>query len=127
MKKSLLLALGSFMMINAHAESWCGYKDYFHLSDNSHPAIYVVSGYSDSDVFLEFIGPRSFVIRDTYQCNSGYAHVTVAYDNANWCVLDIKDGPYMNHPTVRASCNGMKYLGTEYDGIGSFSYSIKLD
>jgi hypothetical protein len=127
MKKGILLALSSFMMINAHAESWCGYKDYFHLSDNSHPAIYVVSGYSDSDLFLEFVGPRSFVIRDTYQCRSGYAHVTVAYDSANWCVLDIKDGPYKNHPTINASCNGMKYLGTDYDGIGSSSYSIKLD
>lgn len=29
MKKGLLLVLGSIMMINAHAETWCGYKDYF--------------------------------------------------------------------------------------------------
>lgn len=127
MKKILALAIGSIAMINAHAESYCGYKDYFHLSNQAHPAIYVVSGYADGDLNLEFIGPRSFLIRDGYQCQSGYAHVTVAYDTNNWCVLDIKDGPYMNHPTVSASCNGIRYLGTEYDGFGSYSYTINLD
>ena len=125
MKKSLVLALGSFIMINVQAQSWCGYKDYFRLSDDSHPTIYIASGFSDSELYLEFIGPRSFIIRDTYQCSDGYAHVTVAYDSANWCVLDIKDGPYINHPTVKASCNGIKYLGTDYDGGNA--YSIKLD
>lgn len=127
MKKGLLLALGSFMMMNAQAESLCGYKDYFHLSDTSHPAIYIVSGYSEQDVILQFVGPRSFVLRDTYQCRTGYAHITVAYDNAHWCTLDIKDGPYMNHPTVNASCNDMRYLGIDYDGFASYSYSINLD
>lgn len=129
MKKLLILALSSLSMFTAQAgtATWCGYKDYFHLSDRAHPAIYVVSGYSESDVMLEFVGPRSFVLRDTFQCRAGYAHVTVAYDPANWCVLDIQDGPYMNHPTVSASCNGMNYLGLKYDGIGSHSYTINLD
>lgn len=128
MKKLMMLAASSLMMINAHAnESWCGYKDYFRLSDNTHPSIYIVSGFNDSDIYMQFIGPRSFLIRDTEQCRSGYAHVTVAYDANNWCVLDIKDGPWMIHPTVNASCNGIRYLGTEYDGIGSFSYTINLD
>jgi hypothetical protein len=115
MKKWMMLAASSLMVMNAHAnESYCGYKDYFRLSDNSHPAIYIVSGFSDQDIALQIIGPRSFVIRDSYQCRSGYAHVTVAYDSANWCVLDIKDGPFMNHPTVNASCNGIRYVNTEY-------------
>ena len=128
MKKLLLLVVASLSMINAHAESWCGYKDYFHLSDRAHPSIYVVSGYRESDVMLEFVGPRSFVIKDSYQqCRAGYAHVTVAYDTSNWCVLDIQDGPWMNHPTISASCSGMRYLGIEYDGLGSYSYSINLD
>jgi len=128
MKKWILLAAGSMFMVNAHTDqTYCGYKDYFRLSDQSHPAIYIVSGYSESDVTLQFVGPRSFIIRDSYQCRSGYAHVTVAYDNANWCVLDIKDGPLMNHPTIHASCNGLHYLGNEYDGIGSHSYTINLD
>ena len=127
MKKGLFLALGCAMAVNVHAESFCGYKDYFHLSDKSHPGIYVVSGYSEQDIILQFVGPRSFIIRDTYQCRDGYAHVTVAYDTANWCILDIKDGPYMNHPSVRASCSGMNYLGIDYDGVGSYSYSINLD
>jgi hypothetical protein len=127
MKKKLLLVLGSLMAMNAHAESWCGYKDYFHLSNSSHPAIYVVNGYSDSDLLLQLVGPRSFVIKDSYQCREGYAHVTVVYDSVNWCTLDIKDGPYMNHPLVSASCNGMRYLGTDYDGSNSYSYTINLD
>lgn len=128
MKKWMIVAAASFMAINAQAnQSYCGYKDYFRLSDNSHPGIYIVSGFSDQDIILQIIGPRSFVIRDGYQCRSGYAHVTVAYDNANWCVLDIKDGPWINHPTVNASCNGIRYINTEYDGIGSYSYTINLD
>jgi len=128
MNKWMVLAATSVMMMNAHAnESYCGYKDYFRLSDASHPGIYITSGLTDQDLILQIIGPRSFVIRDSYQCRSGYAHVTVAYDSNNWCVLDIKDGPYMNHPTINASCNGLRYINTEYDGLGSYSYTIYLD
>lgn len=128
MKKWLLFAASGFLAFNVQAEaSWCGYKDFFRLSDETHPGIYIVSGYSDSDIILQMIGPRSFLIRDNVQCTYGYAHVTVAYDVNNWCVLDIKDGPWMMHPTVNASCNGIKYLGTHYDGMGSFSYTIDLD
>lgn len=128
MKKWMLLAATSFMAMQAQAnESLCGYKDYFHLSDSTHPGIYIVSGFSDQDIILQIIGPRSFVIRDSYQCRTGYAHVTVAYDTANWCVLDIKDGPMMYHPMISASCSGLRYMNTEYDGIGSYSYTINLD
>lgn len=128
MKKWLLLALGSFCVVNAYAETMsCGYKDYFHLSDKTHPGIYIVSGYAESDLYMEFVGPRSFILRDTPLCRSGYAHVTVAYDNLNYCVLDIKDGPLMMHPTVSASCSGIRYINTTYDGLGSYSYSINLD
>ena len=128
MKKWILLAISSFFMMNAQAnESFCGYKDYFHLSNQSHPAIYIVSGFSEQDVYLQIVGPRSFVINDGNQCRTGYAHVTVAYDATSWCVLDIKDGPYMSHPTVNASCNGIRYMGTEYDGFSSYSYTINLD
>lgn len=128
MNKLLLTVAGSMIMFNASAkESYCGYKDFFHLSDASHPGIYVVQGYSEPDVILQLVGPRSFVIKDGYDCRTGYAHVTVAYDANNWCVLDIKDGPYMNHPVVSASCNGIRYINTTYDGFGSYSYSINLD
>lgn len=128
MKKWLLFAIGSVIMMGAQAnQTWCGYKDYFHLSDATHPGIYIVSSYAEPDLYLQLVGPRSFVIRDTEQCRSGYAHVTVAYDNLNYCVLDIKDGPMMMNPSVSASCSGIRYLGTVYDGLGSFSYTIKLD
>jgi hypothetical protein len=128
MKKTVFFILSCMLIANVQAkESYCGYKDYFHLSDKAHPGIYIVSANTDYDIYLQVVGPRSFVIRDTEQCKSGYAHVTVAYDNNNWCVLDIKDGPYMWHPSVSASCNGMQYKGLSYDGAGSYSYTIKLD
>lgn len=129
MKKWMVLATTSLMIMNAYADnkSWCNYKDYFRLSDESHPGIYVVSGFSDEDVILQVIGPRSFELRDSSQCRAGYAHVTVAYDTANWCILDIKDGPFVNHPIVSASCNGIRYLNTSYDGFNSYSYTINLD
>lgn len=128
MKKWLALAICSFLMVNVQAkEAFCGYKDYFRLSDESHPGIFLKMGASESELFMQFIGPRSFIIKDAGQCRSGYAHVTVAYDENNWCVLDIKDGPFMNHPTVNASCNGIHYLGTDYDGFSTHSYTINLD
>ncbi|VEG91357.1 hypothetical protein [Legionella spiritensis] len=128
MRKWMLVVVGTLFMVDAQAgELFCGYKDYFHLSDKTHPGIYVVGGYNDSDVILQIVGPRSFVIRDTPQCQTGYAHVTAAYDAMHWCVLNIKDGPYMNHPTVSASCSGMRYRGISYDGFGSYSYTVKLD
>lgn len=128
MNKWLILAISNVLVTNTHAhESYCGYKDYFHLSNKSHPGIYIVSGFSDDDLFLQVIGPRSFVIRDSYQCHNGYAHITVAYDTNNWCVLDINDGPFMHHPSISASCSGIRYINTEYDGFNSYSYSINLD
>jgi len=128
MNKWVLLAASSFFMVSAQADQpLCGYKDYFRLSDQSHPAIYIVSAYNEPDIILQLVGPRSFVIRDNEQCRAGYAHVTVAYDAFNWCVLDIKDGPYLNHPTVNASCNGINYNGLRYDGMGTHSYTIDLD
>lgn len=128
MKKLALFSLASCMMLNAHAqENLCGYQDYFHLDDKSHPAIFILSANSNSDIYLQVIGPRSFELKDTERCRDGYAHVTVAYDAYNWCVLDIKDGPFMMHPTISASCHGMRYRGLSYDGFGTYSYTIRLD
>ena len=127
MKKWILLA-SSLLAMNAEAnQAFCGYKDYFRLSDQSHPAIYIVRGWTDSDLYMEIVGPRSFVIRDAAQCRTGYAHVTVSYDSATWCVLDIKDGPYKRNPRIYASCNGMRFVKLEHDSIGSHSYTIHLD
>ena len=127
MNKWLLIAAGSLLAVNAHAqESWCGFKDFFYVKDENHPGVYIVSALSDLDVALQLVGPKSFLIRDNGQCNTGYVHVTVGYDVNNWCVLDIKDGPWMMHPTVKASCSGLNYIGTRYDGIGTFSYTIDL-
>ena len=129
MKKITISLLGLAMSSIAAAEPsiGCNYRDYFRLSDNTHPGVYIVRASTTPELFLGVIGPRSFEIRDTPLCKLGYAHVTVAYDENNWCVLDIKDGPYMLHPSVKASCQGMIYKNTTYDGFNSYSYTINLD
>lgn len=127
MKKWMVLA-ASLMMSNIHAEqSWCGYKDYFRIYSASHPGVVITRGYSDQDVILQILGPHSFEITDSYQCHAGYALVTVGDEQNNWCVLDIKDGPLINHPVVHASCNGLRYVSTQYDGFNTYSYTIYLD
>ncbi|WED42843.1 hypothetical protein [Legionella cardiaca] len=129
MKKVVLsLLAASLFAVNAQArESLCGYRDYFHLDDLAHPGIFIVRANATQDIYLNVISPRSFEIRDTQQCHNGYAHVTVAYDAYNWCILDIKDGPYMMHPSIKATCSGMSYQGIDYDGFNTYSYTIKLD
>lgn len=130
MNKWMILAGCSIFMLNAHADvhnMYCNYKDRFHISDQSHPGIYVISGFSEQDLILEIIPPYDFIIRDSYFCRAGYAQVTVGYDSDHWCVLNIKDGPYINHPIINSKCIGIRYIDTTYDGIGSYSYSINLD
>ncbi|MGQ3887911.1 hypothetical protein ACQUW5_02620 [Legionella sp. CNM-1927-20] len=131
MKKiAIFLACGLSAAVYAqqpNASLLCGYKDYFRLSDATHPGIYIVEANTSPEIYMQVISPRSFELRDTPACRSGYAHITVAYDNYNWCILDIKDGPYMNHPVVKATCSGIRYIGTKYDGVGSYSYTIELD
>lgn len=127
MKKALLLVLACGLSLSANADQkLCGYKDFFHLSDTTHPGIFIMSANSNSDINVQIIGPKSFELRDTIQCHTGYAHVTVAADAFNWCVLDLKDGPFMPHPTVSASCMGLVYEGMTYDGFNSYSYSLNF-
>ena len=129
MKKTAISLIFSVLYCGnalAETEFWCGYKDYFHISSTAHPAIHVSNATADGDIFMQVMSPRSFILRDTPQCVSGYAHVTLLFNDTNWCVLDIKDGPYMIHPTINASCHGLQYEGLEYDGWGSNSYSIKI-
>ena len=129
MKKIILFLLTSLFILSGHArESMiCGYRDYFHISDSTHPATYIVSASSSPDLYLQVIGPRSFEIRDTKSCSDGYAHVTVAHSVFSWCVLDIKDGPYMTHPSISSSCFGMQFKGFSYDGFNSYSYTLNFD
>ena len=130
MIKWILLATTSLMMINtAHADnkSWCGYKDSFRINSISHPDIYIVRGYSDLDVILQVTSPRTFVLRDAPQCKQGFVHLEIADGQNNWCIIDIKDGPWINHPPVNVSCGGMRYIATDYDGFNTYSYTINLD
>lgn len=126
MKKWSLLS-AAILSMNVHANaSYCGYKEYFHFSNDTDPKILISTAWSDQDIFLQVIGPRSFVIRDTPRCTTGYAHVTVVDERNNWCVLNIKDGPFMRHPDVSPSCQGMTFASMTYDGFGSYSYTLKF-
>ncbi|MGQ3892491.1 hypothetical protein [Legionella sp. CNM-4043-24] len=128
MKKALLLSLGLGLSVSAQAEEfYCGYRDYFHLSNNTPASIFVINAYSNADMYVQVVGPRGFELRDTPRCVSGYAQVTVAVDAAHYCVLEIKDGPYMSSPTVSASCNQLTYKGIRYDGFNTYSYSLSFD
>ncbi|HHF7346428.1 TPA: hypothetical protein ACPSKE_000803 [Legionella feeleii] len=132
MKRIVFVLLAGLFLSNVQASTqrstfFCGYKDYFHLSSSTHPGIYIRSANNNQDLNLLIIGPRSFEIRDTDTCNTGYAHVGVAYDDYHWCILDIKDGPYMMHPSIRAACSGMEYKGLSYDGFNTYSYTINID
>ena len=119
----VLLIFSTYVKANT---LWCNYKDFFHIASLSHPGIYISAASSDGEVFVQLGSPRSFIIRDGAQCKTGYAHVTLSFNQQNWCVLDIKDGPYLWHPTVYASCHGLEYVDTKYDGLGSNSYTILI-
>jgi hypothetical protein len=127
-KTAAALALSALFSGSALADKplWCGYKDYFHINSSAHPGIFISNATSDGDVFLQVISARSFVIRDTPNCSNGYAHVTLVFNDSNWCVLDIKDGPFINHPSVHASCHGLQFQGMDYDGWGTHSYTINI-
>lgn len=127
MKKILMLSLGLGLAFSAQAETFfCGYRDYFHLSNNTPANVFVTFVQSDSNVYSMLVGPRGFELRDTPRCNSGYAQVSVAMDNAHYCILQIKDGPYLSTPLVSAACNDLTYRGMQYDGFNSYSYSLSF-
>ncbi|MBA2709089.1 MAG: hypothetical protein H0U57_00640 [Tatlockia sp.] len=120
----LLLAVISF---NVQAkEKFCSYVDFFHPSQASNPYIYITKVNSDREVMVQALSSKSFEIRDAGNCTTGYAHVTYLADAAHWCLLDIKDGPSMWHPTVNAFCNGFTFKGLISDGGHSYSLHILL-
>lgn len=126
MKQIILFSLISLILNSVQAsESWCGYRDYFYFDEHTPPTVFIVGANSSAEVYLNIIGPRSFQIKDA-DCSSGYAQITVAGDFSSWCVLDIKDGPFMRHPIVHASCNGLAFLGMAYDGSYSYAYALKF-
>ncbi|MCA0403253.1 MAG: hypothetical protein LCH30_05570 [Proteobacteria bacterium] len=126
MKTTATLLLGLCISNFAQAKALsCNYRDYFRLSSDTKPELFVTKGSYTPEIFLGLVSPRSFEIRDA-RCTTGYAHITLVDNKNNWCILDIKDGPYMVHPDVQASCQGLVYRGTTYDGFRSFSYTISI-
>ena len=127
MKKFLMLSLGLCLAASAQAEEfYCGYRDYFHLSNNTPPSVFVYSASGNSNVYVQMVGPRGFELYDTPRCTSGFAQVTIGTDIDHYCVLDIKDGPFMSSPNVSAVCNRLTYKGIRYDGFNTYSYSLSF-
>ena len=82
-----VLCCGSALAENTF---WCGYKDYFHISSTAHPAIYISNATVDGDIFMQVMSPRSFILRDTPNCVSGYAHVTLLFNESkSWPSIKI--------------------------------------
>lgn len=126
--KIIYLLATSLPILNAHAvQLSCGYRDFFHLSYKKYSVIRLFGHYGDANIISQTIDNRSFTLSDSGHCKAGEAHVTFYYDLSNICILDIKDGPYMNHPTIQANCVGIKYLGLYYDGTGTYSYTVDLE
>jgi hypothetical protein len=127
MKKSLILLVALLFGFNAYSQPsfLCNYVDYFHLNTEANPWILISMASADQEVLVQVISPKSFKMRDAGNCNSGYGHVTFAYDRVHWCILDIKDGPYMWHPSVNAHCSGLRYKGLDYDGDNSYTINIE--
>jgi hypothetical protein len=116
----------------------CGYSDYFHLSDTSvkNIAITKLTGDEKVEVAYKVVSnttgqniedKTSFYVSDTPTCvkNGGFAHVHYAKDKDNYCDLAVHDAENMFHPDITARCQGtMGYLGMEYDGFNTHSYSL---
>jgi hypothetical protein len=114
----------------------CGYTDNFHLSATSVKDISitritgdekVVVGYEVISNTTDQEDKTAFFISDTSACvkNGGYAHVHYAKDKNNYCDLAVHDAENMFHPDITARCQGtMGYLGMEYDGFNTHSYSL---
>lgn len=126
MKKIGLTLLGSLLVMNTYASpAVCGYKDFIHFSTDTPLAALITFANTDSDIYLQVVSARSFVLYDTPACHSGNAIVHVNLDAYSGCELHIKDGPLMRHPDVKALCVGnLNYVGIKYDGIGSRSYTM---
>lgn len=129
MKKILALLAGCCIAMSAQADKkLCGYTDFFHFNDSARPLLFISSSNTNGNIYLHPIGARSFELKDTEQCRSGRANIVITdYANPNYgCMVDIEDGPFMNHPTVSASCNGVVFSGISYDGFNSYSYTLNF-
>lgn len=129
MKKIQSSLIGMILISSsaANASFFCGYKDYFRIESQGSSSVFIVRASNDPDLNLEILSPTSFEIKDTVSCNSGFAHVVVANKDFGWCLLDIKDGPFMMHPTVNASCTDLQYKGRNYSGFNSYTYTLNFE
>lgn len=127
MNKLALLLLTALISFNVHSkEKFCSYVDFFHPSTNSNPYIYISKVNSDKQILIQALSNKSFEIRDGGNCSTGYAHVTYYADASHWCMVDIKDGPSMWHPTATASCFGFTFRGLISEGKHSYTFHIVL-
>lgn len=128
MKKIQSLLLSVVLLSSTGANAFfCGYKDYFRINKENSPDLFIVRAQTDGDLNVEVLSPISFEIKDGGSCNTGFTHVVVANKEFSWCALDIKDGPYMFHPSINASCSELKFKGPTYEGFNSYTYTLNFE
>lgn len=137
MKKALIItviALSTVTMTTANAKAMiCGYTDHMHMGSQS-PAKPVIQGAVTANGAVTGVktGVDSFDIVDNQgpggcdMGSEGTVHVTYAATPSDYCILNFVDSPsYDNPKSVNAQCVGrLKYLGADYDGLFSYSYSM---
>ena len=102
-------------------------KDYFSVSSTTYPALLIASSADSEDIHVQVLDTKNFILQGTTKCRSGHAVIKVQTHADNWCLLDIKDGPFNFYPRISASCNGLRYLNTTYEGRKTHAYTIYFE
>lgn len=130
MKKVGLSLICGLFMINAQANpSLCGYHDYFRLSNDSPVGTYIGFASADEDLYVTTMSSTSFLVQDTPACLTGFAtaYIELQGDPDSRCILRIKDGPFIRHPVIEASCAGhLNFISNTYEGTGTRTYSMRF-
>lgn len=129
-----IVALSSaFLCVGAMAAPQvCGYTDHIHLSNNAKLAKPKIQGSLQSSGYVLGVqtGPSKFDIHDHQPNNecvvdsTGTVTVRYALNSNSYCDLTFTDGPYLENPSVDYNCHNLTYLGMNYDGFGTYSYSL---
>ena len=123
--KLLFLTLCAANLAQAE-DTICMYRDFFHPSFDTPPAVRLLSLSGDINVQVAQQNDYSFKVTDTNDCplNGGYVKVRYGTDEKHFCDLNIHDSALLWDPDITAHCTGLFYNGSTYDGKPTYSYSL---
>lgn len=128
-KMKKLLLLGSILTCvatNAIAKpEFCPFTDYFVINAPAGTTIKSLS--SSGNINVNLTGPTNFT---TYckenTIEDGTATLTVSTGTSS-CILQIKDGPYVQNPTVsNIDCSGSLRYDAMSHTTGTYTYTLKF-